>query len=59
MRSPVLPASYAADRYGRKPVILGGIAGLGVSLIFFGMSRTFLGLVLSRCIGGGMGGVWA
>ena len=55
----VFPTSYASDRYGRKPVILWGITGLGFSLIFFGMSRTFLALVLSRCIGGGMGGVWA
>ena len=51
--------SYAADRYGRKPVIIGGMAALGISLVFFGMSRSFLSLVLSRCIGGGMGGVWA
>ncbi|KAF8321239.1 MFS general substrate transporter [Clavulina sp. PMI_390] len=55
----ILPLSYATDRYGRKPVILTGMTGLGVSLLFFGMSRSFIALVISRCIGGGMGGVWA
>lgn len=48
-----------ADRIGRKPVILGGILGLGVSVASFGMSKSFLAMVLSRCIGGALGGVWA
>ncbi|KAF8310420.1 MFS general substrate transporter [Clavulina sp. PMI_390] len=55
----ILPLSLAANRYGRKPVILIGMAGLGISLVFFGTSRSFLTLVISRCIGGGMGGTWA
>ncbi|KAF9518491.1 hypothetical protein BS47DRAFT_1358788 [Hydnum rufescens UP504] len=51
-----LPSSYASDRIGRKPVILGGTAGLAVSIVSFGMSRAFSSLVLSRCIGGALGG---
>jgi MFS family permease len=52
----VLPCGYASDRIGRKPVILGSVTGLAVSTISFGMSRTFLTLVVSRCIGGALGG---
>ncbi|KAF8305973.1 MFS general substrate transporter [Clavulina sp. PMI_390] len=55
----ILPLSFATDRYGRKPIILIGMTGLGISLLFFGMSQSYLSLILSRCIGGGMGGVWA
>lgn len=55
----IFPASYASDRFGRKPVILIGITGLGFSLLVFGTSRSFISLVLSRCIGGGMAGAWA
>ncbi|KAF8330847.1 major facilitator superfamily domain-containing protein [Cantharellus anzutake] len=51
-----LPSSYAADHFGRKPVILLGMTGLAVSVVCFGMSRTFPMLVLSRCIGGALGG---
>ncbi|KAF8311040.1 MFS general substrate transporter [Clavulina sp. PMI_390] len=55
----ILPLSYASDYYGRRPVILIGMTGLGISLLFLGISRSFLALVISRCIGGGMGGAWA
>jgi predicted MFS family arabinose efflux permease len=53
-----MPSSYASDRIGRKPVILGGTTGLAVSIVSFGMSRTFSTLVLSRCIGGALGGTF-
>ena len=48
--------SRLSDRFGRKPVLLLGIFGLAVSMLFFGLSRTFLGLVLSRCITGALNG---
>lgn len=56
---PVMPMSWASDAFGRKPVILIGMAGLAVSLVTFGMSRSFAMLVLTRCLGGALGGVWA
>ncbi|KAI0767187.1 MFS general substrate transporter [Fomes fomentarius] len=37
-----------SDHIGRKPVILVGLAGMSVSMICFGASRTFWGLVASR-----------
>lgn len=55
----ILPMSYASDRMGRKPVILLGMGGLAVSLVGFGMSRTYFWLIVSRCLGGALGGVWA
>ena len=51
--------SYLADQIGRKPVILGGITGLAISLASFGMSKSLAAMVLSRCMGGALGGVWA
>ena len=53
-----MPMSYLADQIGRKPVILGGIAGLGISVASFGMSKSLAAMVLSRCIGGTLGGAW-
>ncbi|KAF8323817.1 MFS general substrate transporter, partial [Clavulina sp. PMI_390] len=55
----IMPMSFASDRWGRKPVILLGMTGLGLSLVLFGISRTFAALLLSRSLGGALGGVWA
>ena len=35
-----------SDRIGRKPVLLTGVGGLCISMLFFGLSKTFTGLVL-------------
>ncbi len=45
-----------SDRIGRKPVFLIGLSGLCISMIFFGLSRTFWGLVASRCLNGLLNG---
>ncbi|CAE6521208.1 unnamed protein product [Rhizoctonia solani] len=55
----ILPCGYLSDRFGRKPVILLGFAGLAVSMISFGLSKTLAGMIASRCIGGGLGASWA
>ncbi|KAH7923425.1 MFS general substrate transporter [Leucogyrophana mollusca] len=52
----ILQWSRASDHVGRKPVLLIGVFGLGLSMLCFGLSRTFWGLVLSRCITGALGG---
>ncbi|KIJ40955.1 hypothetical protein M422DRAFT_230020 [Sphaerobolus stellatus SS14] len=55
----ILPASHLADIIGRKPVILVGLSGLAVSVSCFGMSKSFLSMIISRCLSGALGGVWA
>ncbi|KIJ67973.1 hypothetical protein HYDPIDRAFT_126547 [Hydnomerulius pinastri MD-312] len=52
----ILQWSRVSDRVGRKPVLLLGIFGLSLSMLCFGLSRTFTGLVLSRCIAGALNG---
>lgn len=42
----VLQWSRISDHIGRKPVLLIGTAGLCVSMICFGLSKTFWGLVV-------------
>ncbi len=51
-----MPFSYFSDSYGRKPVIMLGILGLGISTFLFGLSRTYWFMVVTRCIGGTLGG---
>ncbi|OAX35440.1 MFS general substrate transporter [Rhizopogon vinicolor AM-OR11-026] len=52
----VLFWSRTSDRIGRKPVLLVGIFGLSLSMLCFGLSKTFLALALSRCITGALNG---
>lgn len=42
----VLQWARISDYIGRKPVLLTGMAGLCMSMICFGLSKTFLHLVL-------------
>ncbi|OSC99918.1 MFS general substrate transporter [Trametes coccinea BRFM310] len=46
----------ASDRIGRKPVLLGGLLGLTLSMIGFGVSRQYWAVVLSRCAEGALNG---
>lgn len=52
----VLQWGRISDRIGRKPVLLIGLAGNALSMICFGLSRTFWTLVISRCICGLLNG---
>ncbi|KAI0669571.1 MFS general substrate transporter [Trametes maxima] len=45
-----------SDHIGRKPVLLVGVGGLCISMICFGLSKTFWGLVISRSIVGMLNG---
>ncbi|KAF9644584.1 MFS general substrate transporter, partial [Thelephora ganbajun] len=48
--------SFFSERIGRKPVLMTGMAGLVISMTSFGLSKTFAGLVVSRCVAGLLNG---
>ncbi|KAI6010771.1 major facilitator superfamily domain-containing protein [Pisolithus orientalis] len=48
--------SRASDMIGRKPVLMTGLLGLSMSMYCFGLSKTFLGLLFSRCLNGALNG---
>ncbi|KAK7037742.1 hypothetical protein VNI00_010703 [Paramarasmius palmivorus] len=52
----VLQWSRLSDRIGRKPVLLIGLAGSAVSMLCFGLQRSFWGLVIARCLTGLLNG---
>ncbi|KAJ6577020.1 major facilitator superfamily multidrug-resistance, DHA1 sub-family [Mycena vulgaris] len=45
-----------SDIYGRRPVLLFGPLGLGLSMLGFGLSKTFWTLFVFRCAQGGFNG---
>jgi len=45
-----------SDRVGRRPVLLTGLFGLALSLLCFGLSKSFPALVVSRSLAGLLNG---
>ena len=43
-----------SDTIGRKPVIITGLVGLTLSMLSFGISESFLGIVVSRALAGAL-----
>jgi len=52
----VLKWSRLSDHIGRKPVLAVGLLGSCISVLCFGLSRTFWSLVISRCVCGVLNG---
>ncbi|KAG1858802.1 major facilitator superfamily domain-containing protein [Suillus subalutaceus] len=52
----VLRWTRLSDRIGRKPVLVIGLSGACISILCFGLSRTFWSLVISRCMCGFLNG---
>ncbi|KAH9059712.1 MFS general substrate transporter, partial [Lactarius vividus] len=50
------PWNRLSDHVGRKPVLLSCLVGTALSILLFGLSRSFLTLVLSWCLHGAMTG---
>jgi MFS family permease len=42
----------AADRFGRKPVLVFSLAGVTVATTLFGLSKTIWQMIMFRCIAG-------
>ena len=45
-----------SDRVGRRPVIMTGLLGLTLSMISFGISKSLIGLIVSRAMAGALNG---
>ncbi|KAF8348801.1 major facilitator superfamily domain-containing protein [Amanita rubescens] len=52
----ILQWGRISDRIGRKPILLVGLMGSALSMLCFGLSRTFATLVISRCLCGVLNG---
>ncbi|KAG1884857.1 MFS general substrate transporter [Suillus subluteus] len=52
----VLRWARLSDRIGRKPVLVIGLSGICISMLCFGLSTTFWGLIISRCMCGFLNG---
>ena len=52
----VLQWGRLSDKIGRKPVVLIGISGLALSMLCFGLSRSFPAIVASRSLAGLLNG---
>ena len=45
-----------SDRIGRKPVLIGGLAGTGLSMILFGFAPNLPMALIARALGGLLNG---
>lgn len=52
----MIPWGLAADRYGRRPVLLISLFGLSVSSILFGLSTSVVEMIVLRSLAGMFGG---
>ncbi|GJJ13589.1 hypothetical protein Clacol_007845 [Clathrus columnatus] len=52
----ILQWGRISDKIGRKPVLLIGLFGLTLSMLSFGLSRTFFTVVASRALAGALNG---
>ena len=45
-----------SDKFGRKPILLTGLAGTGISMLLFGLSPNLATALLARALGGLLNG---
>lgn len=45
-----------SDTIGRKPVIITGLLGLTLSMLSFGISKSLVGIIVSRALAGALNG---
>ena len=54
--SASFPWGWLSDRVGRKPILLAGLAGTGLSMLVFGFARSLPVALLGRALGGLLNG---
>lgn len=45
-----------SDKRGRKPILLFGLSGSALSIVLFGLSKSFWWAVVARCLAGALNG---
>lgn len=45
-----------SDKVGRKPILLTGLAGTGISMLVFGFAQSFPMALIARAVGGMLNG---
>ena len=45
-----------SDTIGRRPVMITGLLGLTLSMLSFGISKSFVGIIVSRALAGALNG---
>ena len=48
----MLPWGRAADKYGRKPVLVGSLVGVTIATALFGLSTKIWQMIVFRCLAG-------
>jgi MFS family permease len=48
----MIPWGKAADHFGRKPVLIGSLAGVTAATAVFGLSKKIWQMIVFRCFGG-------
>jgi len=48
----MIPWGRAADRLGRKPILVFSLFGVSIATALFGISKTIWQMILFRCLAG-------
>jgi MFS family permease len=48
----MIPWGWAADYWGRKPVLVLSLGGVGIATAVFGLSKTIWQMIIFRCFAG-------